>query len=55
MAVPAVRLIRFETRRDLLGHISQGTAVVPALRLLNFETRRDLLNHLEEELCPHIF
>jgi hypothetical protein len=51
MAVPAVRLLKFETRADLLGHIlhSHGKAAVPALRLIKFETRADLLGHLHSQ------
>jgi hypothetical protein len=41
----SVRLMKFETRADLVSHI-QGTAGV---RLIKFETRADLIGHLRSQ------
>jgi hypothetical protein len=41
----AVRLMKFETRADLVSHI-QGTAGV---RVIRFETRADLVSYLRSQ------
>jgi hypothetical protein len=45
MAGVSVRLMKFETRADLVGHI-QGT---PGVRVIKFETRADLVGYLRSQ------
>jgi hypothetical protein len=41
----SVRLMKFESRADLLGHI-QGT---PGVRVIKFASRADLLSYLRSQ------